>query len=347
MSKRQHILLLTPGFPADENADTCMPYFQVYLKEVLKSQHNLKFTIVTLHYPYKSATYHWNGITVHACGGKNKAFPMRFMYWRKAWKHISRVHKKNSIDFIHSLWLSECTVLAQRWSQVHKVNHIATAMGQDVLSSNRYLKHIDVSKLTSVAVSERQNKELTTATGAPADMVIPWGTPRIDLANSKRDIDVLGVGSLHELKAFDRFLRVIVKVIGKQPQLRITLIGDGPERKRLEELAENLGISSNVQFTGMLAHAEVIEIMQRSKVLLHTSGFESQGYVFAEALACGMSVVSTDVGSAAGSKHWSVCQTDEQLEECVISSLERESHSQPLVAAEATMQQYSELYTSL
>lgn len=52
--------------------------------------------------------------------------------------------------------------------------------------------------------------------------------------------------------------------------------------------------------------AEMLKLMARSRVLVHPSRYESQGYVFLEALMQGMSVVSYPVSIASPSERWSV-----------------------------------------
>ncbi|MGB0369236.1 MAG: glycosyltransferase family 4 protein, partial [Flavobacteriales bacterium] len=167
------------------------------------------------------------------------------------------------------------------------MKHIATAMGQDVLISNRYLKQISLGLPSLVAVSDFQNNSLQKSTGKRANQIIPWGMGSAEHENDTRDIDILGVGSLIPLKAFDSFLRVIAEVVKSRPKLRVVLIGDGPDRRSLEKLANELGIDRNVQFAGKKSREEVLAMMRKSKVLLHTSTFESQGFVFNEAYACG------------------------------------------------------------
>ncbi|MGB0369237.1 MAG: hypothetical protein ACPGD8_07510 [Flavobacteriales bacterium] len=56
MTAPKHILILTPGFPENEADDTCMPYLQTYLREASKEEHGLRFTVISLQYPYKSIT---------------------------------------------------------------------------------------------------------------------------------------------------------------------------------------------------------------------------------------------------------------------------------------------------
>lgn len=346
MKQAKHILILTPGFPSDEKDDTCMPYLQVFLKEASKQKYGLTFSIITIQYPYKSGSYFWFGIPVYSCGGGNRSFPLRFYYWRKAWKKLHQIHTKKPIDAVHSLWLSECTLVAQKWTGRNNVKHIATAMGQDVLKSNRYLRQINLNSLSLVAVSNYQNNSLQKSVGKSASKIIPWGTESFKCNGSKRTIDVLGVGSLTHLKAFDSFLRIVARVVKSHSNLRVTLIGSGPEQDNLEHLTHSLKIEKNVQFLGQIQHKKVLEIMQQSKVLLHTSTYESQGFVFNEAIASGMAIVSKQVGLAKRSERWAICQSESEMATCVESKLKQEFNAEALMPVESTVNQYIGLYAS-
>jgi glycosyltransferase involved in cell wall biosynthesis len=342
MIRKKHILLFTPGFPSDENDSTCMPYLQTYLKEACKEKHQLKFTVITLQYPYKSSSYIWNGIQVFSCGGGNRPFPLRFYYWGKAWNQLSRFHTEEKIDVVHSFWLSECTYLAQKWTVLKGVKHIATAMGQDVLSQNRYLNRISFDGLSLTAVSEYQRNILKSEIGKSAK-VIAWGLDKMNFEYSERKIDILGVGSLTILKRFDAFLDVVAIALKRRPLLNIVLIGDGAENENLKQQAKSLGIK-RLQFPGKLPRNEVLNLMMQSKVLLHTSSFESQGFVFNEALASGMAIVSKKVGIAEESERWLIAESEDQMADNLISLLAEKFETQTIVPLKQTVDGYKNLY---
>ncbi len=140
MNGKQHVCLITPGFPKDEQDDTCMPYLQTYLKESVAQNNQIEFSVISLQYPYSNKPYFWHGIPVFPCGGKNRPFPTRVFYWIRAFRQLSAIDQRKKIDVVHSLWLTECSYLGQWWTRFSHIPHIATAMGQDVLPKNRYLR---------------------------------------------------------------------------------------------------------------------------------------------------------------------------------------------------------------
>ena len=124
--------------------------------------------------------------------------------------------------------------------------------------------------------------------------VIPVGidTSLFGTAPDKRDIDILGAGSLIPLKQYDLFVKCVAFLKLSFPGIKVVICGKGPEIDSLKELSSQLNLTGNLVFAGELPHAEVLGMMQRSKVFLHTSNYEGFGAVLAEALYAGAHVVS-------------------------------------------------------
>ena len=75
---------------------------------------------------------------------------------------------------------------------------------------------------------------------------------------------------------------------------RLDLVGEGPERSRVEALVGTLGLRDHVRFLG--EQGDLVEILQQSDVFLLPSQTESFGLAALEAMACGVPVVASDVG---------------------------------------------------
>src|SRR6187402_3239930 len=110
----KHILLLTPGFPQSATDTTCIPPLQVLVEELQeKYQGEISLQVVTLHYPFTAGSYEWKGIPCWSAGGRNRKLPLKIWTWIKAIRFILGLHKKQSIDIIHTFWLQECTFVGQ------------------------------------------------------------------------------------------------------------------------------------------------------------------------------------------------------------------------------------------
>jgi glycosyltransferase involved in cell wall biosynthesis len=81
----------------------------------------------------------------------------------------------------------------------------------------------------------------------------------------------------------------------QHPAARFDIVGEGPERARLEQEAESLGLGQVVAFTGFVPHPRLGEVYARASVLLLTSHSEGFGRVLVEAASQGVAAVSTSV----------------------------------------------------
>lgn len=70
--------------------------------------------------------------------------------------------------------------------------------------------------------------------------------------------------------------------------LHFVIVGDGPDRERLEGLVSELGLQETVHFTGMVAPEEVAKYYRLGNVFVSASGSETQGLTYIEAMACGL-----------------------------------------------------------
>lgn len=80
------------------------------------------------------------------------------------------------------------------------------------------------------------------------------------------------------------------------PAVRLAVAGVGPSRESLERLAEAEGVSSCVEFLGRMDRDRVAQLYQASDIALNPSLVDNMPNSVLEAMACGVPVVSTDVG---------------------------------------------------
>jgi glycosyltransferase involved in cell wall biosynthesis len=110
---------------------------------------------------------------------------------------------------------------------------------------------------------------------------------------------LVSVGNLLHWKGFELGLRAFAHFQLWTPAAEYWIIGDGPERKGLANLAERLGVAERVTFWGTIPRQRVIRKLAKCDVLLHPSLHDSGGWVCAEAMAAGRPVVCLDLGGPA------------------------------------------------
>ena len=79
--------------------------------------------------------------------------------------------------------------------------------------------------------------------------------------------------------------------------VHINVIGCGELKGGVAVQVVDFRLLTEVRLLGCISHFQFLEIMNRSKVLLHTSSYEGQGLVIQEALAHGMRIVSISAGA--------------------------------------------------
>jgi len=125
----------------------------------------------------------------------------------------------------------------------------------------------------------------------------PYDADIFQPSSGARDADVLFVGRLVSDKGADLLIRAISVLNENGRRVRAKIIGDGPERASLQELAEALRLGDQIIFCGSLSHDKLAGELARSKVLAVPSRWsEPFGIVALEGLACGCAVVASDGG---------------------------------------------------
>jgi glycosyltransferase involved in cell wall biosynthesis len=113
--------------------------------------------------------------------------------------------------------------------------------------------------------------------------------------DNNHKLELIFVGGLAPYKACDLAFRAAAPLL-RSDLARFTVVGDGPERNRLEQLTRTLEIEKTVSFCGFLSHAETMERLQLADVLVFPSVREFGGAVVFEALALGVVPVVADFG---------------------------------------------------
>lgn len=118
-----------------------------------------------------------------------------------------------------------------------------------------------------------------------------------DVDRSRRELSLdgavmLSVGVLKEAKGHD----LAIRLAGEVPNARLMVIGSGPDRERLERLADSLGIGDRVRFTGALDQSALRTCYRAADALILMSRREGMPNVILESIACGTPVIASAVG---------------------------------------------------
>jgi glycosyltransferase involved in cell wall biosynthesis len=108
-------------------------------------------------------------------------------------------------------------------------------------------------------------------------------------------LNLIFVGGLVPRKACDLALRAVAPLLLKD-LAQFTIVGDGPERSRIEQLIRSLGIENSVTLCGWVSHAEVLSRLRAADVLVFPSLRDNGAGIVFEALGTGVVPVVADFG---------------------------------------------------
>jgi glycosyltransferase involved in cell wall biosynthesis len=106
---------------------------------------------------------------------------------------------------------------------------------------------------------------------------------------------IVCLGRLKAYKSVDVLLRAMPEILRIHPDARIAIVGQGPERAKLEQLVWKLGLAASVRFHGYLEKQLRNRLLAKAWVSVCPSAFEGYGLVCVEANAWGVPVVAANV----------------------------------------------------
>lgn len=102
--------------------------------------------------------------------------------------------------------------------------------------------------------------------------------------------------NLEPIYGLETAIRAIVIARGKIPGIQLKIAGSGPQLKELEQLVEAMELEQTVHFMGRLERDEVVALYQGADAMLNPTTVDNMPNSVLEALACGVPVISTNVG---------------------------------------------------
>lgn len=156
----------------------------------------------------------------------------------------------------------------------------------------RALRRLTYPRAAAVVVqTERTREYLATRVTAPL-VVIPNPVLPAPSRDEPGEPLVVGMGRLVPQKGFDILLRAFADAAPQLPGWRLIIAGEGPERRTLEALTEELGLTHTVALPGLVR--DNYGLLGRTGIFVLASRFEGFPNALAEAMACGRAVVATD-----------------------------------------------------
>jgi len=141
-SKEKNLVILTPAFPANEWEENWVHSLQLLLNSIMRSFPHIKISVISFIYPNAEIKYTWKGVSVFSFDGNKFKKLKRPLLWRKIWKQLSEIHKRQKIDAMLSIWCSECALVGHYFGKRNSVKHFTWICGQDARAKNKMVKLI-------------------------------------------------------------------------------------------------------------------------------------------------------------------------------------------------------------
>ena len=149
---------------------------------------------------------------------------------------------------------------------------------------------------TVICVSERVRDQIECRPGTSDNTTVIYnGVDAAVFFPARREQTthtILSVGNLIPIKSHELLIRALAALRERYPQAQLEIIGEGPERGRLQKLAEELRVDGQVHFLGRQTRTQVAEAMRRCTIFALPSRYEGLGCVYLEAMCSGKPVIA-------------------------------------------------------
>jgi teichuronic acid biosynthesis glycosyltransferase TuaC len=217
---------------------------------------------------------------------------------------VRELHRAQPIDLIHAHGPLPCGHAAMLLSRELNIPFLVSVHGLDAFSTvqvtgragawcRRISQHVYGSSRRVICISERVRETVLEGMGSTCRTSVVYNgvdpeffSPRELSSQSPSESPViLSVGNLIPIKGHDLLIRAAASLASEFPTVRWEIIGDGPERGRLQALATQLQVAYRVIFHGRQSRQQVADAMRRCTLFALPSRYEGLGCVYLEAMS--------------------------------------------------------------
>lgn len=119
---------------------------------------------------------------------------------------------------------------------------------------------------------------------------------KIKTVSTGNSNSIIFIGNIIKTKGIVELVEAAKILLGNHKNLSFHIVGEGIEKRKLEQSIETLGLSLSIKFHGAIKHDEITNLLHDADLLVLPSYREGVPNVIMEALACGLPVVATKVG---------------------------------------------------
>jgi len=211
---------------------------------------------------------------------------------------LARLDREWPIDLVHAHYALPSAAAARRWATAHGKPLVVSVHGGDVhgplLKGAPARERVgDVLRSASAVLcnsADTLRRARAVAGGTLSGRVVRLGArPPADAPRKREEPTVATLGHVVARKRHEDVLRAVGAAAEDIAEPRWVVIGDGPERTRLERLTTEAGVRA--EWLGQLDHGDALRVLARCHVMALPSVDEAFGVAYVEALACGLPAI--------------------------------------------------------
>jgi glycosyltransferase involved in cell wall biosynthesis len=219
-------------------------------------------------------------------------------------RELQRLHR---IDIIHAHAPLPCGHAAMLLSAELGIRYVVSVHGLDAFSTeqvagragewcHRISQRVYRSSSRVICVSEHVREHVLEGAGRICRTSVVYNGVDPELFSPGGDLSsagplVLSVGNLIPSKGHELLIRAVASLASGFPKLALEIIGDGPERSRLQMLTRQLELGERVRFLGRQSRHQVAAAMRRCTLFALPSRYEGLGCVYLEGMSVGKPVI--------------------------------------------------------
>jgi len=229
-----------------------------------------------------------------------------------------RIAKKEKVDALHAHWIVPQGFVAAIVKKLTGIPYIVTAHAGDIFPLRnkimRWTAKVALKNCFHCTANSNATKKAVESVARIRNIsVIPMGVDLKAFSAAKRSGElrkklgingefILTVGRMAEKKGFRYLIEAMLEVLKKLPKAKLVLVGDGPQRKQLEQQAQALNLKNNVIFAGKMTHKEIArwyasaDVFVLPSIITDKGDTEGLGIALLEAAGAGTPIIGSNVG---------------------------------------------------
>lgn len=228
-----------------------------------------------------------------------------FIYFLK----ILKILKKINPDIIHVQMLYSEALFCTFFKKFLNLPLVVSPRGTDIyISSNLYKKIVIkfILKNSDCILAQTKNQKVEIASyGIKNIVIVPNGVDldkfKLEKSEMRRELGfkneflIIFVGRLHKVKGVDYLIKAMKYLVKKSENIKLLIIGDGKEKRKLKELVRDENLEENVIFKGMIENKLIPKYLTASDIFALPSISEGFPVTILEALASTLPIIASNV----------------------------------------------------